>query len=42
MKKETRKKLNRILARALMITGLLFLAYVGYMYYCYYFTNWQQ
>ena len=36
-----RKKINRILGRALMGLGIVFLLYVGYMYYAYYCGDWR-
>ncbi len=35
-----RRKVNRILGRILMGLGIVFLLYVGYMYYAYYYTDW--
>jgi hypothetical protein len=36
-----KKQINRILGRALMGLGIIFILYVGYMYYAYYCCNWQ-
>ncbi len=36
-----RKKINRILSKVMMGIGILFLLYVGYMYYSFYFGSWQ-
>ncbi len=36
-----KKQINRILGRALMGLGIIFLLYVGYMYYAYYCSGWQ-
>ena len=33
--------INRILGRILMGLGIVFLLYVGYMYFAYYCTDWQ-
>lgn len=42
MQPSTRRKINRFLARAMLIVGLVFLLYVAFMYYRYFFTNWQK
>jgi hypothetical protein len=36
-----KRKINRILGKILMGLGIVFLLYVGYMYYAYYCTDWR-
>ncbi len=36
-----KKRINQILGRMLMGLGIVFLLYVGYMYYAYYYSGWQ-
>jgi len=36
-----KKKINQVLGKLLMGAGIIFLLYVGYMYYAYYCTDWQ-
>ena len=36
-----RRTINKILGRVMMALGIIFLLYVGLMYYLYFFTNWQ-
>lgn len=36
-----KKQINRILGKILMGLGIIFLLYVGYMYYAYYCSDWQ-
>ena len=37
----TKRKINQIIGKILMGLGIVFLLYVGYMYYSYYCTDWQ-